>query len=170
MSTERVNILEELKVDVMSGAKVFEDRYFVVEEFLGDREARYSLFDEEAIVDTEFLNGEYIHTVYKRETNEEVFSSCFFNVNDLLDRIEEELDEIREEERKYKEKRKKMEENKIVINGVELDSKQSLMVKEAIYGHLSFGAQYESYLEEEEGLSVDEQNNIIESIYSVFRV
>ena len=164
MSIERVNILEELKVDVMSGAKVFEDRYFVVEEFLGDKEARYSLFDEEVIVDTEFFNGEFIHTVYKRETSEEVFSSCFFNVNDLLDRIEEELDEIREEERKH------MEENKIVINGVELDSKQSLMVKEAIYGHLSFGAQYESYLEEEEGLSVDEQNNIIESIYSIFRV
>ena len=103
MSTERVNILEELKVDVMSGAKVFKDRYFVVEEFLGDREARYSLFDEEVIVDTEFFNGEFIHTVYKRETNEEVFSSCFFNVNDLLDRIEEELDEIREEERKHAE-------------------------------------------------------------------
>lgn len=103
MSTERVNILEELKVDVMSGAKVFEDRYFVVEEFLGDREARYSLFDEEVIVDTEFFNGEFIHTVYKRETNEKVFSSCFFNVNDLLDKIEEELDEIREEERKYAE-------------------------------------------------------------------
>ena len=62
-----------------------------------------------------------------------------------------------------------MEKNKIVINGIELDSKQSLMVKEAIYGHLSFGVQCEGYLEEE-GLSVDEQNNIIESIYSIFRV
>lgn len=63
-----------------------------------------------------------------------------------------------------------MEKNKIVINGIELDSKQSLMVKEAIYGHLSFGVQYEGYLEEEEGLSVDEQKNIIESIYSIFKV
>ena len=63
-----------------------------------------------------------------------------------------------------------MEENKIVINGIELDSKQSLMVKEAIYGHLSFGAQYEGYLEEEEGLSVDEQKNIIESIYITMNI
>lgn len=60
-----------------------------------------------------------------------------------------------------------MEENKIVINGIELDSKQSLIVKEAIYGHLSFGAQYEGYLEEAEGLSVDEQSSIIESICSI---
>ena len=61
-----------------------------------------------------------------------------------------------------------MQKDKITINGIELNDKQVLMVKEAMNGHNEFGAQYEGYLESVEGLSVDEQSSIIASIYNMF--
>ena len=62
----------------------------------------------------------------------------------------------------------KMQKDKITINGIELNDKQVLMVKEAMNGHNEFGAQYEGYLESAEGLSIDEQSSIISSIYNMF--
>lgn len=62
----------------------------------------------------------------------------------------------------------KMQKDKITINGIELNDKQVLMVKEAMNGHNEFGAQFEGYLESEEGLSIDEQSLIISSICDMF--
>lgn len=63
---------------------------------------------------------------------------------------------------------KKTDMKQIKINGEVLNEKETVIIKELIYGALQYGVQSEGYLEDTEHISKDEQVAILENFHSQF--
>lgn len=59
--------------------------------------------------------------------------------------------------------------NEVIINGKRLDDEAVTLLFEAINGNFNMGAQYEDFMAEERGISVDEQLDLIHYIYELFK-
>lgn len=58
--------------------------------------------------------------------------------------------------------------DEIIINGKKLNADQTTILIEAINGNAQFGTQYEGFLEDACGMSIDKQMEIVNEVDNMF--